>query len=94
MNNTFKNLPASLKDYKMLSVISRDILDIMKTDCRHTKVTTALKCKKCDFEGKIKARGKYLREKGFKDYHQFLQWKQVMDIMGEVKNYQNAKKPS
>lgn len=92
MNDVFKGLPKELKDFALFDVVQRDILNIMKTECNHVKVASALKCKKCKFEEKIKARSEYLRGKGFKDYGQYLRWQQVMGIMREVKQIQDAKK--
>lgn len=89
MTDVFKGLPDSLKEPEKYLEVETKVLEIMNTGHHHRKIGAFIKCKVC--EPKLKERREYLADVGFKDYHQYLRWKQVMDIMNKVIKLRNAK---
>ncbi len=82
--NVLDGLPEELKELDQYETIERRVAEIMKADHKHTKVGAFMKCKKC--QPKMAERRTYLQDLGFKDYHQYLKWKQVMGIMKQIDN--------
>lgn len=90
MTDIFKGLPEKLKNVEAYDVIEKHIFGIMKSDHTHRKVSAFMKCEKC--KPKFEERKKYIDSLGFADYHQYLRWKQVMEIMKKINAKETNKK--
>lgn len=82
--NILDGLPQKLKSLKVYESVEKRIGEIMRSDHKHTKVGAFIKCKQC--APKMNERQEYLKSIGFASYHQYLKWRQVMDIMKQLKD--------
>lgn len=82
----FKDLPETLKDPKQYKLIENKLRAIMVSDHKHKSAKTFINCKRC--KDKFDKRSKAIRDYGFKDYHQYLMWKRVMEIIKNAKDFQ------
>lgn len=78
-NPIFDGLKEELKDPKIFDKIEKEVFKIMISDHKHREIRTFMKCKRC--QAKMKKRSKYIKDRGFKDYHQYLSWKKVMELI-------------
>lgn len=78
-NPIFDGLPDELKDIECYESIEKDVAKIMLSDHKHRKVEVFAKCKRC--QAKMDKRRAFIKDKGFKDYHQYVQWKKVMQFI-------------
>lgn len=80
-NPIFKGLPEALKDPTCYAKIEKQIQDIVRVDKGHIHKTVKayVKCKKC--LEKYEKRKAFIRELGFTDYKQYMEWKKIMSII-------------
>lgn len=81
----FKEMSDNLKDPKVYEKIERKILKIMKTDHTHATMASYTKCKDCKV--KYEKRRDAIKDFGFKNYAQYLQWKKIMNIIVSQKSF-------
>ena len=74
-----KDLDDGLKSLTAYKKIEGDMIRIMHSDHSHQKVSAFMKCKRC--QEKMAKKSEYLKSKGFKDYQQYLAYRQVMQVM-------------
>jgi len=84
-NTIFDGLPDNLKDPAVFKEIEEKLFNIMYSDHKHRKINNFVNCKKC--KNKINKRRQELINLGFKDYSQYLQWKKIMIIITNEKNF-------
>lgn len=80
-----KDLPDELKTVEAFKEIQSKILLIMVSDHKHRKVERFATCKKCS--AKRNKRNEYILSKGFKNYGQYLEWRKIMDIIINEKDF-------
>jgi len=82
----FKDLPEELKDVKRYKEIENKLRFIMVSDHKHKQVKSFVSCKRC--KAKMDKRQEAIKDYGFKDYHQYLMWRRVMEIIYNQKDFQ------
>lgn len=84
----FDGLPEALKDKNSYAGIERQIALVMYSDHKHASVKGFVRCKRCS--AKIRQRRELLISLGFKGYEQYLQWRRVMEIITNEKDFELA----
>lgn len=85
-NPIFKGLPSHLKDPKCYKDIEKKLRDTLKSDHYHKSVKEYVTCMFC--QQKREERQKVMKEMGFKNIGQYLEWRKVMDIITNQRNFQ------
>lgn len=75
------DLSDDLKSLEKYREIEKTLNNIMLSDHKHKTMKAFKKCSQCE-KKMIKKRNK-INSYGFKSYHQYLQWKKVMDIVND-----------
>lgn len=81
-----EGIPDDIKSEEAYNEIQKKIVKIMHSDHKHRKVSAFVNCKRC--KDRVEKRNAYLKEKGFKNYGQYLTWRQVMDIVVKVNKHE------
>jgi len=81
------NIQKKLKDPKCYEEIERQLY--MPSSHKHRKVAVWQKCKEC--QGIAKERAKKMRELGFKDAREYMEWKRIMGQMMIIKKINEEK---
>jgi hypothetical protein len=80
-----KDLPEELKDPKCFEKIEKKIWLIMKSDHTHRTISGFNKCKRC--RDKREKRNQFIKDTGFKNYEQYMKWRQIMSIIRNKKDF-------
>ena len=75
----FEGLSSELKTIEKYVEIERAIIKIMFSDHEHKKIKEFVNCKRC--KAKVQKKREYIKEQGFKDYSQYIQWKRVINTI-------------
>lgn len=84
-NPFFKGLPDNVKSLKAYEKIEKELNQIIETDHKHQLIKTYLKCGAC--QEKFNKRKNRISELGFNDYLQYVEWKKIMNIIKNNKNF-------
>lgn len=84
----FKDFPDYLKNPRNLKTIEKKLE--IKSDHTHKTIGQYARCERCEV-GRMK-RKRVMKELGFKDFKQFMEWKKIMSYMLQIKKIQNGKK--
>lgn len=87
-NPIFKDMPDKLKDPKLFKDIERRLRMSLISDHKHDTIKTYKKCKRC--QDKFNKRHSLIKELGFKDIRQYMEWKKIMSIIVQKRNFQVA----
>lgn len=79
-----EGLPDALKDPECFNRVEAAIERAGMTAHKHRKPSEWIKCPSC--QKKREARQEKIKEFGFKDYAQYLLWRQIMDIIKNRKD--------
>ena len=82
----FKYMPSSLKDPACFDGIEKQLADVMRSDHKHRSVKSFVTCAWC--QGNLKKRQELITTLGFKSYDQYLNWKKIMTIIKDKKDFQ------
>ncbi|MES2224151.1 MAG: hypothetical protein V4469_04440 [Patescibacteria group bacterium] len=82
----FEGFSDKLKDPKVFLKTEKKLLAILKIDHKHKTVTQYVKCPEC--AAKREERKRIMEELGFKSINQYLEWKKIMTIIINQKNFQ------
>ena len=85
-NPLFKGMSKSLKDPANYEKIEKSLFEILKSDHKHRTASSYVKCKECN--EKRLARQKAMDDLGFKSIKQYMEWKKIMTIINNKKNFQ------
>lgn len=85
-NPIFKGLPDTLKDPKMFDEVEKKLRLATLSDHKHSTVKSYVGCKRC--KDKFAKRQAIMKEYGFKDIKQYMEWKRVMSIIKQKRNFQ------
>lgn len=85
-NPVFDGMPEDLKNPDCFERIERRLAEIMSTGHRHKTVGAFVKCKPCN-GARLKQQA-LRKELGFKSVAQYMEWRKVMTIIKEEKNFQ------
>jgi len=85
-NPVFKGLPDNLKDPKTFKKVEKKLINAIFSDHKHATVKAYLKCKRC--QDKFKKRQAFIKDLGFTSYEQYTEWKKVMTIIDNKKDFQ------
>ena len=85
-NPIFKGLPESLKDPKIYEETEKKLILILKSDHKHKTASSYTKCKECN--AKREERKNLMKKIGFKSIQQYMEWKKIMTIINDKKNFQ------
>jgi hypothetical protein len=80
-----EGLTDELKDPQCFEPIEKKIWRIMKSDHTHRTISGFNKCKRCQV--KRAKRNTFIKETGFKNYEQYLKWRQIMSIIRNKKDF-------
>ena len=81
-----KGLAGELKDPKCFKAIERQLEDCVKVSHKHKNATDWAKCSQCQLN--FVKRRQLMKKLGFKSGIQYLQWKKIMGIIINKKNFQ------
>jgi hypothetical protein len=84
-NPVFDGLSDELKDPKQFTKIERKIIKTMLSDHTHKTMKQFIKCKRCQI--KVQKKTDTIKELGFKDFNQYQNWKKVMGMIINKKNF-------
>ena len=79
-------LSDELKDPKCFKKIEKKLFDLVKSDHKHKTASAYVKCEEC--QTKYKKRKRAIRDLGFRDTQQYMEWKKIMTIITNKKNFQ------
>ena len=82
----FKGLKKSLKDPACFEDVEKRLQDIIKIDHTHKTASSYAKCDECN--KKRVERQKAMKDIGFKNINQYMQWKKIHTIIRDKKNFQ------
>lgn len=82
----FKGLPERLKDPKIFNKIEKSLIKVVQTKHKHKTVSSYVKCVEC--QDKHKKRKELLKSLGFSGTQQYMQWRKIMIIIKDKKNFQ------
>lgn len=85
-NPIFKGLPAKLKDVSIFISTERQLLRTLKSTHKHKSVKAYANCEKC--QAKRTKRLELMKELGFKSFEQYQEWRKVMSIIHNQKDFQ------
>jgi hypothetical protein len=85
-NPIFDGLPESLKDPKCFDDIESQLKLLLISDHKHSTVKSYVKCKRC--KDKFEKRQTLMKELGFKDVKQYAEWRRIMSIIKQKRNFQ------
>lgn len=85
-NPIFNGLPDSLKDPKNFKKIENKLRLSLLSDHKHSTMKGYTKCKRC--QDKFKKRQILMKEIGFVDIKQYMEWKRIMSIIIQKRNFQ------
>jgi hypothetical protein len=85
-NPLFKGLPVHLKDPANYQKTEDDLKNILKTDHIHKTASSYVKCNEC--QEKLENKKKLMKKLGFKSFKQYLEWRKIMDIIINKKDFQ------
>lgn len=85
-NPLFKGLSEELKNPKNFLKTEKKLLAVLKSDHKHKTASSYAKCTEC--QSKRLERQKLMKEIGFKSIQQYLEWKKIMQIIINKKDFQ------
>lgn len=85
-NPIFKGLSSSLKDPTNYLKTEDSLQSILKSDHKHKTASSYVKCEDC--QTKYNERKKLMKKIGFKSIQQYMEWKKIMTIIINKKNFQ------
>jgi hypothetical protein len=85
-NPIFKGLPSVLKDVKNFEKTEKKLISVLQSDHKHSTAKAYVKCKECN--DKRLERQKIMKDIGFKSLSQYLEWKKIMTIIRDKKNFE------
>jgi len=85
-NPIFKYLPDHVKDVKTYKKIEKSLADAVLSDHQHKSVKEYVKCARCN--AKRDRRKALIKEYGFTSVEQYMEWKRVMQIIINEKDFQ------
>ena len=85
-NPIFKGLKKELKDPACFDDIESKLQIILKIDHTHKTASSYAKCEECN--SKRVERQKAMKDIGFKNINQYLEWKKIHTIIKNKKNFQ------
>lgn len=78
-NNPLEGIPEELKDVETYPKIIKEVMKAGYVDHKHKHVVVWNRCKRC--QNALARRREVLDKWGFRDYEQFMAWRQVMDVI-------------
>lgn len=85
-NPIFKDLPEHLKEVDIYKKIERSLIKSVFSDHIHKSVKEYVKCARCN--AKRERKKALIKEYGFTSTEQYLEWKKVMQIIINEKDFQ------
>lgn len=85
-NPIFKGLSSDLKDPKAFKKIEKKLQSILKADHKHKTASSYAKCEECNKNRE--ERKKTMKDLGFKSIQQYMEWKKIMTIIINKKDFQ------
>lgn len=85
-NPLFKGFPSRLKDPASFEVVEKQLFDILQSGHKHKTASSYVRCSEC--MEKREERKRKMKELGFKSMQQYLEWKKIMDIIINKKDFQ------
>lgn len=85
-NPLFKGMKSTLKDPKNYEKIEKRLQEILKTNHVHKTISAYVKCPTC--QDRRQERQKQMKKEGFKSIEQYMEWKRIMSIIINKKNFQ------
>lgn len=85
-NPVFDGMSESLKDPACFEGIEKRLADTVRTAHRHRTVAAYVRCRPCS--GNRLKRQSLMKEMGFQGIAQYLEWKKVMTIIRDKKDFQ------
>ena len=82
----FKGFPQTLKDPKNYKKTEAKLLKILKSDHTHKTASSYAKCVEC--QKRREERKELMKEIGFKSIQQYMEWKKIMAIIINKKDFQ------
>ncbi len=74
-----------LKDPKCFKDIEKKLIMVVFSDHKHKTVKSYVGCKRC--RAKLEKKTKMIKDFGFKDYGQYSEWRRVMSIITNEKDF-------
>lgn len=84
-NPIFKGMPDSLKDPKVFKEVEEKLRQASISDHKHSSVKAFVKCSRC--KDKLARRQTIIKEYGFKDIRQYLEWRRIQTIIRDKRNF-------
>lgn len=81
----FKGFPADMKTVEMYDKVEKALAKCMFSDHKHDNIKQFANCKRCG--AKRERRKSLIKEFGFKSTEQYLQWKKIMTIIKNKKDF-------
>lgn len=81
VSEALKGIPEELKTAEKFREVEKAISKIMFSDHKHKTMKAFVRCKRC--QKKTLKKREYIKGVGFKDYQQYLRWKQVFQVIYE-----------
>lgn len=85
-NPIFKGMSEYLKDPANFEKVEKKLIEILKSDHTHKTASSYVKCKECNLK-RIERQNK-MKQEGFKNIKQYLEWKKIHTIIRDKKNFQ------
>jgi len=79
LNPILKGLPKFLKDPKNYKGVEQRLRLALVSDHKHSTIKAQIACSRC--QKKMERKREVMKEYGFKDFAQLMEWRKVMEIM-------------